>query len=700
MRIKHRLLGAFLLVAACATAFGDILVVPNSQTNTPGNAPIKLGNKAQRIQEVVGGGQFNGPIVITGIHLRSAVGQGPASSNNPSAKITLSTTQAFPNTNNGRTLPSLTYANNVGPDATTVYNGVLSLSSPGCNGPNPCPFDMAIPFAAPFSYDPNKGRLLVDVVSSAPSATPTGSLDGVLFPDSTSSTVAVVVGDPTQAAGTLNLGGIVLGLDFAAPVGPTVTAVLNGASFDTHLCPGVYAAIFGTNFGSATAGVSISVGGKPGYVAGVTPSQINAQLPFEAAAGPTSITVTVGGVTSMPFNITLDSYAPGLFTSNGTGSGFGAFRTPAGANVTPASPVHPGDVLLAFATGLGPTNPATPTGLPKAVAPTATTPTLTVGGVTLTPSFAGISTAGAGLYQINFTVPAGVQGNVPVVLSIGGKTSPPVTLPVFGISTIVSNASFGSSGTAAPGSIVSLFGNGFGATNQIGGFPGTVFQGVSVNFNGTPAPLFALTATPGQIDLLVPSELPASGTVDVTVTTPSGTSPPYKLTMTAAAPGLYFLADPSTKNRFNAIAQFNSTAWLAMPASMAAALKYPGNCTASNYNPASFCAQPAAAGDFLVLYATGLGKATPNGDPNGAPLKTGAVAPGDGSVLYKTIDTPTVMVGGTPVMVLFSGLAPGFAGLYQIDFQVPTGITGDDIPVAVSISGSPTDTRTIAIQAR
>lgn len=700
MRITNRFLGAFLLVATCAAAFGDTLVVPNSQTNTPGNLPLKLGSNPIRLQEIVGSGQFNGPIVITGIHLRSAVGTGAVHIIDPSFKMTLSTTQAYPNTKNGHMLPSDTYANNVGPDATTVYNGALSGSSPGCNGPAPCAFDLAIPFTAPFSYDPNQGRLLVDVVASAPSGTPTGSLDAVQFPDSSSSNVALLLGDPTLAAGTLALGGIVLGLDFAAAVGPTVTAVLNGASFDTHVCPGVYASIFGANFGSATAGVSISVGGKPGYVAGVTPSQINAQLPFEAAAGPTSITVTVGGVTSTPFDITLDSYAPGLFTSNGTGSGFGTFLTTAGAKVTPASPVHPGDVLLAFAAGLGPTNPATPTGPPKTVAPTATTPKLTVAGVPLTPTFAGISTFGTGLYQINFTVPAEVQGNVPVVLSIGGKDSKPVTLPVFGISAIVSNASFDSPATAAAGSIVSLFGNGFGATDQQYVFPGTMAQGVSVSFNGRPAPLFTLTATQGQIDLLVPSELSTSGTVDVTVTTPSGTSTVYKLTMAAAAPGLYFIADPSTKNRFNAIAQFNNTAWLAMPASMAAALKYPGNCTASNYNPASFCAQPAAPGDFLILYTTGLGKATPNGDPSGAPLKTGTLPPADGSVLYKTVDTPTVTVGGMPVEVLYSGLAPGFAGLYEIAFQVPHGITGDDVPVAVSISGSPVDMRTIAIQAR
>lgn len=45
-------------------------------------------------------------------------------------------------------------------------------------------------------------------------------------------------------------------------------------------------------------------------------------------------------------------------------------------------------------------------------------------------------------------------------------------------------------------------------------------------------------------------------------------------------------------------------------------------------------------------------------------------------------------------------IAPGFAGLYQIDIQVPGGVTGDGVPLAVSMPGSATDTRTIAIRAK
>jgi hypothetical protein len=191
---------AFLLVAGCTAVFGQPVVVPNTQATAPGNVALPVGSKANRLQQIIGSGQFLGPIVITGIRVRSAPGTGPVSFNNPSYKITLSTTQAYPNTNNGHTLPSTTYANNVGPDATVVYNAAMSGSSPGCAGAGPCPFDLAFAFTTSFSYDPSKGRLLVDVVNSAATGTPTGKLDAVGFPDSSSSNIASVSGDPCSSS--------------------------------------------------------------------------------------------------------------------------------------------------------------------------------------------------------------------------------------------------------------------------------------------------------------------------------------------------------------------------------------------------------------------------------------------------------------------------------------------------------------------
>jgi uncharacterized protein (TIGR03437 family) len=131
-----------------------------------------------------------------------------------------------------------------------------------------------------------------------------------------------------------------------------------------------------------------------------------------------------------------------------------------------------------------------------------------------------------------------------------------------------------------------------------------------------------------------------------------------------------------------------------MPASMATALGLPA-CTGQ---PAgAVCGQPAAAGDTIEIYWTGGGKATPGGSASGTPLATGQLAPSDGSVLYQTVQTPTVNIGGSIAQVLFSGIAPGNAGLYQLNVVIPAGLpNGDDVPLTVALDSSQ-DMVTIAI---
>jgi uncharacterized protein (TIGR03437 family) len=99
-----------------------------------------------------------------------------------------------------------------------------------------------------------------------------------------------------------------------------------------------------------------------------------------------------------------------------------------------------------------------------------------------------------------------------------------------------------------------------------------------------------------------------------------------------------------------------------------------------------------------VIYFTGGGKATPNGEPNGKPVATGSVAPADGSVVYKTVATPALKIGGLDAPVLFSGIAPGTAAEYQINTTIPPGVTpSDDVAVVLTI-GNSSDTVTIAVQ--
>jgi len=482
---------------------------------------------------------------------------------------------------------------------------------------------------------------------------------------------------------------------------PTIKAIVNNAiQTSSVLCPGLVASIYGTGFGSGTAStVKVYVGGQPAYVIGGVGTQIDVQLPFNIPVGASTITITTAEGSSAPFDVTLAAVAPGLPLAGATG--YGTF-TNAKSYISSTNLANPGDVLSLYAIGLGATNPAlTAAGPPAAgVYTTAVMPTLTVGGELAAVVFAGLSSY-PGLYQVNFTVPATVQGSVPVVLTINGESSNTVTLPVFGISAVVNGASFLNTTSVAPGEMVSLFANGFGTASQGSGFPATTAQGFSVTFNGTPAPIYELIGSASQINVFVPTELATTGTVQVQLNTPTGATLDFPLALEPSLPGIFLIPDPKNPAATDAAAQFANTNWDVLPTATAAAYGFPTNCTVLKENPATACAQPAAAGDYLVVYTTGLGAATPNGDPTGTPIATGVIAPADGSTLYETIATPVVEVGGVAATVEFSGIAPGTAGEYQVNFQVPQGVPeGDAVPLTITMPGSSTGSATLSIHSR
>jgi uncharacterized protein (TIGR03437 family) len=304
---------------------------------------------------------------------------------------------------------------------------------------------------------------------------------------------------------------------------PTIGAVINGLSNGPQLCPGVTAAVYGTNFGTNAANVSVTVGGKSAPIinATVTANQFSVEIPFELSAGASSMTVTVSGTASAAFPLTLQATAPAILTQNGLGTGPAAVFPVSGSNAavayTTQIPAHPGDLVVTYAVGLGQTNPATATGKAAATAPLATTPTITVGGVNAPVQFAGLPAGAVGVYQINFTVPAGLQGTQPLVITAGGQSSSgSVTLPLIGLTSLVNNASFGNAGTISPGSIATVFANSLGTTTDSGLppnptlFPATSKTGVQVTFNGTAAPLFDVYASGAQqqVDLLSPMNCP------------------------------------------------------------------------------------------------------------------------------------------------------------------------------------------------
>jgi uncharacterized protein (TIGR03437 family) len=493
---------------------------------------------------------------------------------------------------------------------------------------------------------------------------------------------------------------LVLSASLAKAQTPAVSSVVNAASLDTRLAPGCVATVSGVNLGTGDA--TVTIGGVTAPVIIDLGNKLNIQIPFELSSGPANLTITVNGNPSAPFSLNLDDYAPGLVTgAGGTDATLGTFTNPSGAFVTTANPATPTQVITLYATGLGPTNPKVPSGYVNTGAPTATRPAVTVEGETALVTASALSSTVFGYYQVNFKVPADLPvGNHPVVLTIGGQTSNAVLMPVGKplplILNVVNSGSFAAANVVAPGELIAINGGNMGATDNTSLYPATSSEGISVTLDNEPVPLFYLLPSVSRVYAIVPSDIPETGNGNLVVTNAIGTGS-IAVRQASAAPGIFRVQDPSKPTRLNAAAIFGNTGWLVIPTSMAAALHLPSVCK-STVSPTTPCGQPATIGDAIQVYVTGLGKVTPNGDPAGTPLATGAVAPANGNPIYETILKPTVTVGGVSTPVLFSGMTPGFAGLYQVNFQIPQKApSGDDVAVVVSVPGFGSDSATISI---
>ncbi len=199
------------------------------------------------------------------------------------------------------------------------------------------------------------------------------------------------------------------------------------------------------NFPTELGCLAVEVAGQRVPVLFASAGQINAQMPAGAAPGNAMVTVILNPgraneSKSDPSPVTVLANAPSLFTFNGTSiaARHPDFSIAADPAVVPgARAVRPGDVVLIYGTGFGPTTPVYQAGeIPGAVAPTRETVTVTVAGTTLAAAdvlYAGVSPGSiSGLYQVNIRIPAATaDGNIPVVVRIGGQsTQATATIPV------------------------------------------------------------------------------------------------------------------------------------------------------------------------------------------------------------------------------------------------------------------------------
>jgi len=184
-------------------------------------------------------------------------------------------------------------------------------------------------------------------------------------------------------------------------------------------------------------GVQVMVDGTPAPLLFVRGDQINAVAPYEIAgkAGQhVNVQVINNGVKGSSLSAAVVNTAPAIFSlGNGQGAILNQDSTVNGAG----NPAAKGSVITIYATGEGQLNPPGIDGrlafdplasLPRPIAPVQ----VMIGGINATYTYAGTApTSFEGFFQVNAIVPSNVlSGNIPVMLIVGGVSSPPLNVVV------------------------------------------------------------------------------------------------------------------------------------------------------------------------------------------------------------------------------------------------------------------------------
>jgi uncharacterized protein (TIGR03437 family) len=242
--------------------------------------------------------------------------------------------------------------------------------------------------------------------------------------------------------------------------------------------------------------------------------------------------------------------------------------------------------------------------------------------------------------------------------------------PAAASNALVSAANPWGGNAVSPGSIASLYGADLASQLAIPDSASSTLPftlgGVTMTMGGVSVPLFFVSPT--QFNFQVPLfTLTDQASTTLTVTRGAAKTS-FTVLLKPYAPALFTTNQAGTGQASTLIA---GTASLAAPNDA-----FPGS-------------RPAKIGEYISIYATGLG------DVSNRP------APGAGSPvnpLARTLATPEVTVGGVPAAVAFSGLTPGYYGLYQINVQIPEGApSGAEVPIVLTIGGVASNTATIAV---
>ena len=223
---------------------------------------------------------------------------------------------------------------------------------------------------------------------------------------------------------------------------------------------------------------------------------------------------------------------------------------------------------------------------------------------------------------------------------------------------MVNGATWADATSIAPGEIVTIGGTALGPASLAGlalnddGTVATTVSGVQVLFNGVPGPI--VYAGSNLVSAVAPYELAGSTTASVQVVNNGVGSNAMSLPVAAAVPGIFTANSAGTG---------------------------PGAILNQDFTVNS-PANPAPKGSIVAIYATGEGQTQPQGI-------TGQVTP-----ISNTTPAPaqqvTVQIDGQPATVKFAGEAPGIvSGVLQVNVQVPENARTGDLPVVVSVGGTP-----------
>jgi len=231
--------------------------------------------------------------------------------------------------------------------------------------------------------------------------------------------------------------------------------VVGAAAFGalTSVAPGSWVEIYGSNLAAnsrewTTAdfngvkaptsldGTKVTIGGQDAFIAYISPTQVNAQLPSNVGPGPQQIMVTTAAGTSAPYIITVNLAQPGLLAPPSfqiRGKQYAAALSNDGATYvlppgaipgTASRPAYPGETIVLYGVGFGPVTPIVEAGEVVQQSNALTMPVqIFFGQIPARVSYAGLASGTVGLYQFNVVVPnVAASDAVPVTFTLGGAS--------------------------------------------------------------------------------------------------------------------------------------------------------------------------------------------------------------------------------------------------------------------------------------